>query len=206
MIVLCHHWKKYSITTKFTDMKKMFDLMYELMGYVRDGKIAENILEAFVSQFRDQVIQSVIPIPDDDFKCVFMSEPITIPNIETIVTDCKKLWGDKIGSAPVPEDLKTGVQKRIKIFCNKKPKSPQKIIHRLKQEPGAILSNVFGLRIAEITCRSQLRQNCRIYGIREGDNVVPSVCFDFDENDTTYEGLTWSDVFPGNNYFMVLCD
>lgn len=151
---------------------------------------------------------------EDDFECIFTSELITVPDMKTVIADVKNLHGEKIGSAPVPEDLTTGIQKRFKIIRLKKNKSSQKIVDRLKQESGAILPNVFGLRIAEITCLSQLPKDTWIRGIDErdnlsvfvsGDRLVPYACFNSDGSVFRYWSR-WGGGWFAGHCFMVLCD
>lgn len=151
---------------------------------------------------------------EDDFECIFTSELITVPDMKTVIADVKNLHGEKIGSAPVPEDLTTGIQKRFKIIRLKKNKSSQKIVDRLKQESGAILPNVFGLRIAEITCLSQLPKDTWIRGIDERDNLSVDVSGNRMVPDAYFRSVGgvgriwdgWDGDWVAGDCFMVLCD
>ncbi len=150
----------------------------------------------------------------DDFECIYTSELITVPDMGAITADCKKLWGDKMGGAPIPEGLKTSVQKRVKIIRLKKNKSSQKIVDHLKQYSGAILSKVFGLRIAELNCLAQLPKDTWIRGIDERDNLsasadglrmVPRAYFSSGGSvDRDWNG--WDGVWVAGICFVVLCD
>ena len=151
---------------------------------------------------------------DDDFECIYTSELITVPDMGAITADCKKLWGDKMGSAPIPEGLKGGVQKRVKIIRLKKNKSSQKIVDHLKQYAGAVLPNIFGLRIAEINCLSQLPKDTWIRGIDERDNLsvhangnrmVPRAYFRSDGG-VSRDWDRWGGDWLAGDCFMVLCD
>jgi hypothetical protein len=131
-----------------------------------------------------------------------------------ITADCKKLWSDKMGSAPIPEGLKTGIQKRVKIIRLKKNKSSQKIVDHLKQYPGAILPNVFGLRIAELNCLAQLPKDVWIRGIDErdnlsvranGDRMVPYACFR-SGGGVVRDWRYWGGGWDASSCFMLLCD
>ena len=151
---------------------------------------------------------------DDDFECIYTSELITIPDMGAITADCKKLWSEKMGSAPIPEGLKTGIQKRIKIIRLKKNKSSQKIVDHLKQYTAAILPNVFGLRIAELNCLAQLPKDVWIRGIDERDSLsvgavgrrmVPDACFDSDGS-VCRDWLYWDGGWSAGDCFVLLCD
>jgi hypothetical protein len=198
--------KKWLIDWKL-DFQKLFHALQQVSKEGLNG-LAEGTHEIKPKA----TIQKVVT--DDDFECIYTSELITIPDMQTVVADVKNLHGDKIGNAPIPEDLKTGIQKRFKIIRNKKNKSSQKIVDRLKQEPGAILSNVFGLRIAEITYLSQLPKDAWIRGIDErdnlsvgvnGDRMVPDACFDSDGSVFRHWN-DWGGDWSAGNCFMVLCD
>jgi hypothetical protein len=119
-----------------------------------------------------------------------------------------------MGSTPIPEGLKAGVQKRVKIIRLKKNKSSQKIVDHLKQYAGAILPNVFGLRIAELNCLAQLPKDTWIRGIDERDNlsvdadggrVVPGACFCSDGS-VRRDWNDWDGDWGAGSCFVVLCD
>jgi len=200
--------KKWLIDWKL-DFQKLFHALQQLQKDDLNG-LAEGTHEIKPKATTEKVV-----IADDDFECVYTSELITIPDMGAITADCKKLWGDEMGSVPIPEGLKTGVKKRVKVIRLKKSKSLWKIFDHLKQYAGVVLPNVFGLRIAELNCLTQLLpKNTWIRVIDEGDNlsvghggvpVVPGVFFHSDgtvDRDWVYWGSDWS----AGNYFMVLCD
>jgi hypothetical protein len=108
---------------------------------------------------------------NEDFECIYTSELITIPDMGAITADCKKLWSEKMGSTPIPEGLKVGVQKRVKIIRLKKNKSSQEVVDHLKQYTGAVLPNVFGLRIAEMNCLSYLPKGMYVRAVDDRDNL-----------------------------------
>jgi hypothetical protein len=199
--------KKWLIDWKI-DFQKLFHALQQVS---KEGLIglAEGTYEIKPKATTQKVVTS-----DEDFECIYTSELITIPDMGAITADCKKLWSDKMGSAPIPEGLKTGIQKRVKIIRLKKNKSSQKIVDHLKQYPGAILPNVFGLRIAELNCLAQLPKDVWIRGIDErdnlsvvalGDRMVPDACFDSDGG-VRRAWNSWDGDWLAGNCFLLLCD
>lgn len=198
--------KKWLIDWKI-DFQKLFHALQQVSKEGLNG-LAEGTHEIKPKA----TIQKVVT--DDDFECIYTSELITVPDMKTVIADVKKLHGEKIGSAPVPKELITGIQKRFKIIRLKKNKSSQKIVDRLKQEPGAILPNVFGIRIAEITCLLQLPKGTWIRGIDERDNlsvdaidrcVMPIACF-YSDGSVDRSWDNWDGGRFAGRYFLVLCD
>lgn len=165
-------------------------------------------------EIRVKVTTSKTVSTNEDFECIYTSELITIPDMGAISADCKKLWGHELGNAPIPEGLKTGVQKRVRIIRLKKTTSSQKIIDHLKQYAGVVLPNIFGLRIAELNCLSNIPKDTWVRGIDEkgnlskgaaGDLMVPSAYFDFDGSVSRDSGLWIGSWVPGY-CVVVFCD
>lgn len=153
---------------------------------------------------------------DQDFECIYTSELITIPDMDIVVADCKELWGELIGSAPVPEGLKSGIQKRVKIIRINKDQSSQNVINHLKKYAGAILPNIFGLRIAELNDAAHLPGDICIRGLDERENLlitaygcqmVPSVYYYSDGRIIRCWPCRYRfDQWMTDDYFMILCD
>lgn len=147
-----------------------------------------------------------------DFKCVFETRPIIIPDMRVVTEDCKRLWGESLSAVAVPEKLKTGTQKKIKIIRTENRKSFQEVICALSGYRGAVLSNVFGLRVAEITCHLPKYKWIRgidkranlSFGSRCG-NRVPDIKINLDE--TVSRGwLPAEGLWPHGSHFLIFCD
>jgi hypothetical protein len=103
------------------------------------------------------------------FEQIFESDYITIPDMVMMKKYIIEKWNYDIADARPSMPLETGMRKKIKVFSFKKRLSSQRCVDFIKNIPGALLPNVFGLAVAEIMIGSELPIGRDIYGF---DNYI----------------------------------
>ena len=160
--------------------------------------------------------QSAVPSSSDDeyFECVLITDYITVPDMGTVATYAKEKWGNKVGSVTASMPLTTGARKRIKIFNFKKSPSSQRCADFIKSQ-NAILPNVYGLAVVEMTVVSQLPRDKWILAFDNRDNLalsgfddrrVPDMCLD-SRGTVVRDANTWGGDWNVSAHCLVLlCD
>lgn len=105
------------------------------------------------------------------FEQVLETGYITVPDMKTVKDYVKDKWGNDIANATPSMPLETGMKKKVKVFRFKKGLSSQRCVDFIKSIPGAILPNVQGLAVAEMTVGSQLPKDKWILSFDSLDNL-----------------------------------
>lgn len=113
----------------------------------------------------------LVAAENEYFEQILETDYITVPDMATVATYAKEKWSKEMGSVTPSNVLVAGQKKKVKVFCFKKRPVSQQCVDFIKSLPGAILPNVYGLAVAEMTVGSQLPKDKWILGFDNRDNL-----------------------------------
>ncbi|MFA5934124.1 MAG: hypothetical protein WC795_02805 [Candidatus Paceibacterota bacterium] len=165
--------QNYELQQKFNEFQRQIN---QNNGYPFDfEKLITHLQNGVEGKFdvNSSKLEKVTPIVDDCFELIFESAHITIPDMETATRYAKEKWSKEVGSVTPSMSFTTGDKKKIKVFRFKQQLSSQKCVDFIKSQ-NAILPNVYGLAIAEMSVGSQLPKDKYMLGFDNRDSLSVS--------------------------------